>query len=350
MHILYVGHEIKKIQSGADQVNRRNADVLKHIATVDFISLSHNSLLQKVGFYLAGLNESIEKQILDRIATGSYDYVFLSISQLGRLSKTIKRKFPQQKVICFYHNSEVHYAREFLRVSGIHHILFYLSVRYNETLAARWSDYHITLNERDASLLEQIYGKKANLVCPTSFKDTFDESKVIVLAKEGDISYLFVGVSFFANVEGIRWFINNVLPHVPGRLDIVGKGMEKYSKEFDSDRVSVHGFVPDLSQLYYAADFVVLPIFCGGGMKTKTAEALMYGKTIIGAPEAFEGYRLDEAATYVCKTAPEFIATINLLINKGRVAPFNDRSRRLFKENYDENRTIVEFRKFLEKV
>jgi len=37
---------------------------------------------------------------------------------------------------------------------------------------------------------------------------------------------------------------------------------------------------------------VILPIISGSGMKTKTAEALMYGKSIIGIKEAFEGYKM----------------------------------------------------------
>lgn len=39
---------------------------------------------------------------------------------------------------------------------------------------------------------------------------------------------------------------------------------------------------------------MVMPIFSGSGMKVKTAEALMYGKFLIGTKEAFEGYEIDE--------------------------------------------------------
>ncbi len=37
-------------------------------------------------------------------------------------------------------------------------------------------------------------------------------------------------------------------------------------------------------------DYIISPIFVGGGMKVKTCEALMYGKNIIGTSESFEGY------------------------------------------------------------
>ena len=40
----------------------------------------------------------------------------------------------------------------------------------------------------------------------------------------------------------------------------------------------VVGEVESLAQWYHDAYFVVAPIFDGSGMKTKVAEALMYGK------------------------------------------------------------------------
>ena len=47
------------------------------------------------------------------------------------------------------------------------------------------------------------------------------------------------------------------------------------------------------------------------GMKTKIAEALMYGKKIIGTPEAFSGYEdIADRAGWVCETADDFVAAI----------------------------------------
>ena len=43
-------------------------------------------------------------------------------------------------------------------------------------------------------------------------------------------------------------------------------------------------------------------------MKTKVAEALMFGKKIVGTPEAFSGYEdIAERAGWVCSTADEFV-------------------------------------------
>ena len=53
---------------------------------------------------------------------------------------------------------------------------------------------------------------------------------------------------------------------------------------------------------------VIMPIFMGGGMKVKTAEALMNGKTIFGSKEAFEGYDLEDiSGLYLCEDKDAFI-------------------------------------------
>ena len=55
-----------------------------------------------------------------------------------------------------------------------------------------------------------------------------------------------------------------------------------------------------------------MPIFYGDGQKVKTAEAMMYGKTIIATDEALEGYEIENVkGIFRCNTADEFIQTIN---------------------------------------
>ena len=124
---------------------------------------------------------------------------------------------------------------------------------------------------------------------------------------------LFVGINFFANVDGIKWFIDKVLPSLDCKLIIVGKGMDQ-EKFVHSEKIEVKGYVEDLACYYYAADVVILPIFAGGGMKTKTAEAMMYGSPIVGTKEAFEGYEFNfQDAGGLCNSDIEFIETINSL-------------------------------------
>ena len=78
---------------------------------------------------------------------------------------------------------------------------------------------------------------------------------------------------------------------VNAEILIIGKGFETLKNDLECDNVKVIGTVEDVSEYFYRADFVIAPIFEGSGMKLKTAEALMYGKTIFGTTEAFPDTR-----------------------------------------------------------
>lgn len=79
---------------------------------------------------------------------------------------------------------------------------------------------------------------------------------------------------------------------------------------------------------------MIAPIFDGSGMKTKVAEALMYGKKIIGTPEAFSGYEgVADQAGWVCATANEFVAAIADAESEV-TQPFYPELRMLYEEKY----------------
>lgn len=348
MFVLYIGNEIDRIQSGGDAVNKRNIDFLRTITKnrVDIIEG------EKGGFFLIRMNgytKEVESLVLEKLATKKYSHVFISQSLLGILVRRIKKNFPEVRLICCFHNVELHYAREMLRVGGIRHLLFYFKARYNERLAAKYSDATLFLNRRDAMQFEQIYRRRPDSILPVAYDDRFEVQKVVRQPAVGrDVSYLFIGSAFFANIEAIRWFIREVMPHVPGHLTIVGKGMEQYDPEFRSGRVSVFGYIDNLGEVYYPANFVIMPIFSGSGMKTKTAEALMYGKTLIGTKEAFEGYVIDPNCMHLCQTAEQYIQTIKSLVQGNQVQPYNPHARSLFLEQYSYSSAIKVFSKLFQ--
>ena len=146
---------------------------------------------------------------------------------------------------------------------------------------------------------------------------------------------LFVGGVFYANRAGITWFVKHVAPRIQVKTCIVGKGFEDLKDVLELDgRVEVIGAVDSLAQWYQDAHFVIAPIFDGSGMKTKVAEALMFGKKIIGTPEAFSGYEdITERAGWVCSTADEFVAAIGRA-KDADLARFDPELRALYEAKY----------------
>ena len=96
--------------------------------------------------------------------------------------------------------------------------------------------------------------------------------------------------------------------------------------------------VEDLEEVYEQCHIVISPIFHGGGMKTKTAEAMMYGCPIIGSKEAFEGYDVDyNQIGAQCNTAKEFIDAINRMRTSEVLIQCARYARNIFLRKYETN-------------
>jgi glycosyltransferase involved in cell wall biosynthesis len=187
-----------------------------------------------------------------------------------------------------------------------------LAINYlAERRALSCTDNVICLSERDDQILRRLYGRGATHVCPLAIRDTGVPG--VGLSRPLPTPYvLFVGGAFYANVEGVRWYADRVAPRLPITTAIVGRGFEAYRSELHrAGSLEVVGEVADLSAWYRHAALVVAPIFDGSGMKTKVAEALMHGKTIVGTPEAFSGYeQVLGRPEWVCHDADEFVRAI----------------------------------------
>ena len=111
--------------------------------------------------------------------------------------------------------------------------------------------------------------------------------------------------------------------------------MEILRREFaGSANIRIIGQVDDLAQWYRGACCVVAPVFDGSGMKTKIAEALMFGKRIIGTTEAFSGYGRDVVlAGWQAETAPEFLAAIRDAV-KADLPDFDPAARAMYEASH----------------
>jgi len=116
---------------------------------------------------------------------------------------------------------------------------------------------------------------------------------------------------------------------------VVGRGLEDLRPNIESKgKVAVVGAVDSLAEGYMNAQFVIAPIFDGSGMKTKVAEALMYGKKVIGTPEAFSGYNdVVDKAGWVCTTADDFVAAFGRAEN-AVTESYDPKLRSIYEEKY----------------
>lgn len=328
-------------------VGMRNLSLLTDIygtPNVTVIGLDYKSKRSKLVNLLRlkpmGYSKGVLRAILDCIAGKNITLVYLDNSLFGGLARMIKTQYPEIKIITFFHNIEYLYFRHKMRIQGYHNLLMLLMAKVNERQATSYSDYVFCLNQRDQQHMQQIYGRKAELIVPIGLKDTFDPLVPKINSSSTLPIALFVGSDNFANMEGITWFLDQVAARLNCQLWIVGKGLDKLKKKYaETERLRIFGLVDELAGYYNAAHLFINPVFSGSGMKTKTVEAMMFGKYIFGTNEAFEGFLLDYRQTGgLCNTAEEFISAINQFLREQH-SLFNEYTRQLFLSQY-ENKSI----------
>jgi glycosyltransferase involved in cell wall biosynthesis len=286
--------------------------------------------------YIDGLSPKAITDILDTIREQRIDAVFIDGSNLGKAAKAVKKAFPHVMVFTFFHNVEsVFFWGAFRQHKTPHALAVYLINYIAERKSVRYSDRLICLSERDSAKLDKVYGRIATDISAIALRDTLDDAYPSPTDRTPESYALFVGGVFYANLSGILWYAQHVAPHIGIKTYVVGRGFENYRDQLERyGNIEVIGGVDSVAPWYSGAEFVVAPIFGGSGMKTKVAEALMFGKIVIGTPEAFSGYeRIVNRAGCVCESAEAFITAIEAVLASPNPR-FDPELRRLFNESY----------------
>lgn len=274
--------------------------------------------------YPAYLNARARKEICKQISINNISLVYVDNSISGNMMRSIKRKFPHIKLIAFFHDIEIVKMADANERMSLFRRMTLPVYFHNEKLTAKYADATIVLNERDRRLYIENYGKEPTAMAPICIPDTKLEDLRIKHKCGAKIKILFVGAEYEPNLNGIRWFQSDVAPLIKCdyELNIVGRNMEHHSMEFQNHKTNVIGTVDSLASWYNSADIIIGPIFQGGGMKVKTAEAFMYGKCFIGCSESLTGYwediplKIKSEKIFKCDLPADFAAAIDELSNR----------------------------------
>lgn len=357
MRLLFItDKDVNLKSSGVQVMTNRNynsflslfGELNTSVAKLEYIY--YPSKLSKFISYLRGYNEFLNKRRLKEIVreASNYDYVVLDFSIWGVISKQLNKNNYRGKIICFFHNVEFMFLKQEFNLFNIYAWILLPNTYYNEKLSCKYSDIVISLNQRDANNIKRLYGRTPHAIIPFSMEDQLKSKEIVNRRIVSPFNVLFVGSYFWANINGLKWFVNEVLKYLSNvRFTIVGNGMKEFEKLCLSKDITIFDRVDDLSPFYEDADFLVSPIFEGSGMKAKTAEGLMYGKNIVGTPEAFVGYEIEyEKVGMLCETKEDFIHFFKFEAYKFTNS-FNQYSREQFLKKYSFDSTVQLFKDIL---
>lgn len=335
MKIIYISREPQSIKSGGSSVDSRNLHTLMDIYGENNIIIEYlpkTSLKSVLSSMLTlssyGVSKKQEKEIIEKYRKINCKLAFIEGSFCGKLVRKLSKH--GCRVIIHMHNVEKSlYQQKYKSQKSLISLVRYWFICYNESLSVKYASDIIALNNRDSEELYSIYNRRANLILPITFPQVVNDIPTTI----NNNYILFVGSDFFPNIEGISWFIKNVCPYISMNLKIVGgccKNEAIISMKLPNN-VTLEGYVDDIRSYYIKAAAVVCPIFSGSGMKTKTIEAMSYGKSIIGTSEAFMGIDCNyEKIGGLCNSATEFIE----VINSKRFSFNNEYTKTLFNNEY----------------
>lgn len=141
----------------------------------------------------------------------------------------------------------------------------------------------------------------------------------------------FVGnLDWWPNAEALRWYLAHVHPHHELHLHVMGTGNAAFLAGVD--RVTTHGFVPNIRDVWSAFDVMIAPILSGSGVSIKTAEALYNGKPVIATATGARGLPSPQmiAGLRICGSAEDWIATLRALAEGAAPLAPDDATRLLF--------------------
>jgi glycosyltransferase involved in cell wall biosynthesis len=147
------------------------------------------------------------------------------------------------------------------------------------------------------------------------------------------------------NADGIRWFATEVFPRITvqvpdATLTILGKNPPPDFLKMAEDnhgRITVTGYVPELTPYMQQAALMVIPVRAGSGMRVRILEALALAMPIVTTTVGLEGIDARNGEEVLVSDTPEdFAATVIRLMGDGDLqTKLAQNGRRLAERTYD---------------
>ncbi len=303
-------------------------------------------------------SRKINREFDEFISDKHIDVIVYEGPQLCRIGY----KSSIKKVIDFHNIEYKSLANITASLKGIKKIIYkYETIKlylYEKKLYKRVNDAYIFISENDRDLFEKCFGyiNVPKIVSPAGCYNHFIENKLEQSPKENNNNNIIIvgNMAYLPNSTGAIWFVNNVfskLENYPGKLYVVGKNPPEELIRLASDKIVVTGEVELLEPYYDKCSIVVVPIFVGGGIKTKLVEATSYKKIILSTEFGVVGSTYDSNDVIICKNDTDFISELNnISYNKPYYEKYVNNSYEKFLNCYEWELIIKEYNDFLKKI
>jgi len=204
-----------------------------------------------------------------------------------------------------------------------------------EVGAARSAHITLTVNDQErAALVER---GVSNVVIVPTIHNTRSAQQRPFGDRDG---ILFIGgYNHPPNVDAAQWLCSEIMPLVWARLPgvtltLLGSNPSQSVRNLATDRVSVPGYLRDVSSYFERSRVFVAPIRFGAGLKGKIGHSLEFGLPVVTTTVGAEGFPLrNEENCYIADTAEAFAdAVVRLYTSEATWSSFASASDKLLGE------------------
>lgn len=152
----------------------------------------------------------------------------------------------------------------------------------------------------------------------------------------------FVGFANALNEEGIRWFLDEVQPHLDKNLRILLAGSATKCVDRQYDNVEVISYIEDLDGTYEDVKVVLCPMIHGTGIKIKVVEALARGLPVVCTDRGVDGLPdKTMSGCLVTQDSREFAQYVNRLCSDSAYyQTIAERAWQYYTETFDKDRYV----------
>ena len=212
-----------------------------------------------------------------------------------------------------------------------------------EQRVAREFDHLLVVTEQEKRCFPGAVPRGRLLAMPNGVDLEYFSPRYVSRVMPRGPALVFTGVmDYRPNVDGIRWFVERVLPRIQSviadvQLYIVGNRPSAEVRRLGGrSGVTVTGFVEDVRQYLAVASLCVVPLRIARGIQNKVLEAMAMGRAVVTTQAAFEGIRAQPGRDLIVTAGEaEFsAAVVELLRDPQRAAQIGRYARICAEQRY----------------
>lgn len=227
-------------------------------------------------------------------------------------------------------------------------------------------NYLFAINENEKQIIQNLNPKcKVEVINVGVDLDMWNYNSADMRLKTENTLAIATNYNWVHNVNGIEWFIKEVLPIVKQKypdveLKLFGKGIPDKLKNLD-DAVNALGFVDDIVSELKKCKIYIAPLFVGAGIRIKILEALSIGLPSIATNISADGINYitnsetnhnlnqNQNGLFISDNAKEQAERIiELLDNHSLLEIESQNAANFIRENYNWDKSIQKMFKIIE--